>query len=444
MIFKANKIFEQEKKIKTMKTIKHTLYTFTLLLLITSCSKDDGPAGPQNPEPENPVAQNTAPELTDQSFTVAENITDTTVIGAITATDAEEDALTYSIATNSNDVFSVTSTGELSLTTGKLLDYDVAQSHTIIVEVSDNITTTKATVTINVTNSIDVYVVGYETSGTQSVATLWKNGVASSLSTNKSRANSIFVSNGNIYVAGWEHITTTEVATLWKNGISSPLTNFKSEANDVHVSGDDIYVAGYQKQATDRAAILWKNGIATALQDGKMAKSVHVSSTGSVYVAGYGLNATLWTDYIPYELDPYFSEANSVSTSDNGLTYVVGTALSPPPGGGFSATLWVSTSPKVLSLNKSSITSSYYSKGSLYMIGEEKNILGQDLPTLWINEDATTFSNDATLKLKSIFVFNDDIYIVGSKNNEATLWINGEATKLGGANSDALSVFVKL
>ena len=57
------------------------------------------------------VDENTMPSISDQEFTVAEDISDATVIGTVTATDAEGDALTYSITANDTDLFEISTGG---------------------------------------------------------------------------------------------------------------------------------------------------------------------------------------------------------------------------------------------------------------------------------------------------------------------------------------------
>ncbi len=101
------------------------------------------------------VDENTMPSISDQEFTVAEDISDATAIGTVTATDAEGDALTFSITTNSSDLFEISAGGELSLANGQNLDFETATSHTITVQVSDGSLTGSATITINVTDVVE-------------------------------------------------------------------------------------------------------------------------------------------------------------------------------------------------------------------------------------------------------------------------------------------------
>lgn len=95
---------------------------------------------------------NTPPVIADQTFSAAEDISDSDLIGTVVATDNENDELTFSITQNSNDLFSVTPAGSLSLAPGESLDFETDPSHTITVEVTDGENANSATITINVTD----------------------------------------------------------------------------------------------------------------------------------------------------------------------------------------------------------------------------------------------------------------------------------------------------
>jgi len=128
--------------------LKHALLFFFTIALIWSCGKDDSPTTPPVTEEENSV-----PVIAAKTFTVAETIADTEVIGTVTATDADEDdTLTFSIATNSDALFEITATGDLSLASGKTLDAATKEQHAITVKVDDGEDTASATITIKVTS----------------------------------------------------------------------------------------------------------------------------------------------------------------------------------------------------------------------------------------------------------------------------------------------------
>ena len=76
----------------------------------------------------------------------------------------------------------------------------------------------------------------------------------------------------DIYVAG--HATNSsgnDVATVWKNGVAQSLSDGTRDAYaySVYVSCSDVYVAGYEVNPIGyRIAKVWKNGVAQSLTDG--------------------------------------------------------------------------------------------------------------------------------------------------------------------------------
>jgi len=128
--------------------LKHALLSIFTIALIWSCGKDDSPTTPPVTEEENSV-----PVIAAKTFTVAETISDTEVIGTVTATDKDEDdTLTFTIEANSDALFEITATGDLSLASGKTLDAAIKEQHAITVKVDDGEDTASATITIKVTS----------------------------------------------------------------------------------------------------------------------------------------------------------------------------------------------------------------------------------------------------------------------------------------------------
>ena len=120
----------------------------------------------------------------------------------------------------------------------------------------------------------DVYVAGYELSGSKTVATVWKNGIGTTLSnvTNDAKGNSIFVSGSDVYVAGYENLGSVQRAVVWKNGVPTYLTDGTNNAVgwSVFVYGTDVYVAGHEKSGSNFVAKYWKNGMPTVLSSPTM------------------------------------------------------------------------------------------------------------------------------------------------------------------------------
>ncbi|MEM7486983.1 MAG: BspA family leucine-rich repeat surface protein [Bacteroidota bacterium] len=128
--------------------MKKNMYLFfSLALFMFSCGKDDSPKV-------TPEEENEAPVITEQSFEFYETFT-TKNIGAVTATDPDGDSLTFSIETNDNDLFVITSEGVLGLSGEKVLDFETKTEHTITISVSDGTNEVSAKVTVIVLNVID-------------------------------------------------------------------------------------------------------------------------------------------------------------------------------------------------------------------------------------------------------------------------------------------------
>ncbi len=108
-----------------------------------------------------PEITNAAPTIANQSFEVSEDAQANFAIGTVAASDADDDALTYSItAGNDANVFDLdATTGELSLVGS--LDFETLASYALTVEVSDGTETAQATVTVNVTNVNEVPTAGF-------------------------------------------------------------------------------------------------------------------------------------------------------------------------------------------------------------------------------------------------------------------------------------------
>ncbi|MEX0274498.1 MAG: BspA family leucine-rich repeat surface protein [Flavobacteriaceae bacterium] len=123
--------------------LKNLLCLALFAVAIVSCSKDDGPTAPKN----------SAPVISAQAFSVQDNISDTVVIGTVKATDADGDALTFTIVTNSDALFEITDAGALSLASGKALDFSTKAQHSLGVSASDGTDSAEATITINVTDT---------------------------------------------------------------------------------------------------------------------------------------------------------------------------------------------------------------------------------------------------------------------------------------------------
>ncbi|UNY99022.1 cadherin domain-containing protein [Zhouia spongiae] len=125
-----------------MKLFKKGMLLSFITIQLIACSKDDEP-------------QNTPPVIKAQSFTVAEDKAANSNIGTIIATDVDKDDLIFKITKNDDDLFAVNTSGNLSITANKSLDYETQTKHEITVEVSDGKDKASAVITINVTDVVE-------------------------------------------------------------------------------------------------------------------------------------------------------------------------------------------------------------------------------------------------------------------------------------------------
>ncbi len=86
---------------------------------------------------------------------MAENATNTTLVGTLLATDPDAgNTYTYSLTNNAGGRFAIDSTtGQITVANGSLLNFEAATSHTITAQVTDqNGLTYSEVVTINISN----------------------------------------------------------------------------------------------------------------------------------------------------------------------------------------------------------------------------------------------------------------------------------------------------
>lgn len=242
----------------------------------------------------------------------------------------------------------------------------------------------------------DVYFTGtsQDTHGTE-IATYWKNGVATTLSSSGSSANGIAVNGTDVYVAG-----TDQVATLWKNGVpTKPAgTSAESQANAITISSNNIYIGG----EIDGKATYWENGVAISVNAnqllGSVANAIAVSGN-DVYLAGYTFNVT--------------TGAMQAAYWKNGVL----TQLSPAPLPGATT----------------QATGIAVSGTDVYITG-----FTNEGATLWKNGAASALSNESASLANAIIINGSDIYVSGFNKGYEAYWKNGVMTNLPANSSNLL------
>jgi hypothetical protein len=98
---------------------------------------------------------NESPTIANQTFSVAENSANGTLVGNVVAGDPDTGtSLTYAITSgNSSGAFAINSlTGAITVANGSLLNYEAQAAYGLTVQVSDGLLTKSAAVTVNLTN----------------------------------------------------------------------------------------------------------------------------------------------------------------------------------------------------------------------------------------------------------------------------------------------------
>ncbi|HEX5056154.1 MAG TPA: cadherin domain-containing protein [Gammaproteobacteria bacterium] len=115
----------------------------------------------------NDLVENTAPVVNDQSFNIAENLANGSAVGAVAASDAEGNPLSFSITGgNTGGAFAIgAATGALSVANSSALNFETTPSFALTVQVSDGVLTDTATVTVNLSNANEAPVVNDQSFG---------------------------------------------------------------------------------------------------------------------------------------------------------------------------------------------------------------------------------------------------------------------------------------
>ncbi|CAM1346266.1 cadherin domain-containing protein [Tenacibaculum crassostreae] len=270
------------------------------------------------------VDENEAPVIENQTFTVAEDISDRAIIGTVVATDPNGDDLSYTVSGAAD--FEITSSGELSLVGGKQLDYETKTSHVITVEVSDGAMTSSAEITIKVTDVDEneapvienqTFTVAEDISATdligQVVATD-DGGVRLSF-VMKADADNLFriFDNGTLYLIEGKqldyetktsHVITVEVSDGEKTATANITINVTDVVEDTVVNIPD---------ANFKQALVGNNSINTN-GDSEIQVSEAEAYTGFISVGGKAINDLTGIEY--------FTNINSLSIHNNNLTTV--------------------------------------------------------------------------------------------------------------------------
>lgn len=288
----------------------------------------------------------------------------------------------------------------------------------------------------------DIYVCGYEkrTNDGKSIATVWKNGVITSLTdgTRDAVAKDITVSGNDVYVVGYEEdVNGDQVARLWKNGVQVDFVNtLGSVANFVEVSGKDVYIIGVVYENNSNVQKIWKNGIASTLQGDT--RSIAVNNNDVYTVGVQNGNAKVWTNGAVASLTNGYSSSGAYDIEIKGNDiYIVGAEKI---GNTSVARLWKNGVASNLSDGK--ITTNAI---DISIAGKDVYVSGYESTT---RINSKVWKNGEVIWYKENFTTNDfqaigqDFYLV-TNSGGAKILKNGFSEDLSSAlSSSANAIFI--
>lgn len=288
----------------------------------------------------------------------------------------------------------------------------------------------------------DIYVCGYEKKSNTGrfIATVWKNGVATSLTdgTNNAVANDVAVSGNDIYVVGFqEDANGVQTARLWKNGTQASLASTPgSLANKVVVNGDDVYILGRAIENNSYVQKIWKNGILSTLQGDR--RSIVVNNNNVYTVGIQDDRARFWTNEAGSNLtngDSY-SAAHDIEVKGNDV-YIVGVEVVNKIS---VAKLWKNGIASNLSDGKFTNVAINISVvgNDVYVLGYENNLVTSY--KVWKNGEVIWKENFSSNDLKAV---GQDFYLLNNTGQTAKIVKNGVLENLSSAlSSSANALFI--
>ena len=458
------------------KILKQASLVLAAVILIYACGKDD------DPEPE-PIATPTITSFSPSSGAVGTQVTITgTNFGATAASNVVKFGTVTATVSTASATSLVTSvpvgatTGKISVTANKktatsATDFTVTKVDAFTIALNNTTLTLypypKYKETLKVITDIGNKSTTW-TSSDETLAKVSQNGEVMPLAI------------GTVTITATVEGATANCVVTIKDG---PVTKLTLEKTTLELYTNDEAVLAINKLEleagiTEPSATVWSSdneAVATVDEQGKvtaislgvaiitatvdnMTATCTVTVTDeNVYVAGYKANdpgfyvATLWTNGVPQALSDGTTDAKAyaVYVSDTDV-YVAGYEDG-------KAKLWKNGVSQTLPNNNNAnnyINSLFVKDNDVYVVGSQV-INNEDKAMLWKSINGADFQSDViineSLKSTANSVYVSDagvVYIAvttfGAENSGAVLWVDGELTFLGDFNSynNANSVYV--
>ena len=276
---------------------------------------------------------NEPPTIAAQTFSIVEDAASRAAVGTVTATDADNDGLTFTITNgntigNAGDAFAINASSG-AITVAGALDHETTPTYTLTVQVSDGTATANAVITINVTNVNDnapaiaaqtFSVAENVANGTAvgTVAATDADGDPLTFTITAGNTNSAFAINadGAITVAGTVDYETTQTYTLTVRASDGPTsTNAAITINVTNVNDNAPTIAAQTFSVAENTVSRTVGTVMATDADGDaLTFSITAGNRGSFAInAGSGAITVVGSVMLNHEATPRFTLTVQVS-----------------------------------------------------------------------------------------------------------------------------------
>ncbi|MEO7976675.1 hypothetical protein [Flavobacterium sp.] len=302
----------------------------------------------------------------------------------------------------------------------------------------------------------DLYVVGVETNSNNKMSiVLWKNGVQSRFSeaANFVEIKQIIVDNGSVYVLGEERLAGGEDKyRYWKNGTATTIINSSVtvdddfEQNDVSkmvVVNNDVYCIGFEWNAsgTILTGKYWKNAIPTAVSVFKdkifdFLQDIQVNGNevsilfNQLNTATFAQETKLWKNNVVSVLGSGSSDFFAAGmVIKEGVEHVL---IEEKISDTKTKLLYLKDRVKTeITDGSSEVTRSFLNvDGSNVCVAYYTDFIFTYTTKYWLNGTTKTLNGFDKEPFDAFFLSGTDVYMTSSESNKPQFWVNGTQTEL--------------
>jgi hypothetical protein len=393
-----------------MKNLKN-IFTLFLIILITSCSNDDGDSSTDGETNSNKVVVVGREYKEDFFVPVIWENGEKKYLPSVAETDVDD----LKVAVHNNDVYVVGIEDNLNTKRNIVLWKNGIQSR--FYESAGYVNIDQLIV-----DNGNVYVLGTEyIIGFPEKYKYWKNGVPTAIINTsvlvsddyeENYISKMVVSNNDVYCIGYEWNTTgtTQTGKYWKNAVPTDIAVFKDDIfdtmQDIQVNGNEVSILFNQRNPTTlrQETKLWKGNV------------VSVLATGSSEFFAAGMVIKDGVEHILIE--------EEISETKTKLLYLKDRVKTEITDGSFDV------SRSYIKVDAGNVCIAYYT-----------DLIFTNTSKYWLNGETTTLNGYNLEPFDTFFLAGSNVYMTNRESENPLLWVNGKETALPNSNSNFTAVF---